>query len=209
MSIPIEVPGLDTLIPDLGSGRMIVAESGPDPAKSFFIRRLAITATHRHLPVTMITSRDREEIRNLLTRENGSAPWAETDLNVVEQDTLPALETFAMDGGLLAIDSFSFLTLDLPGPKVAQVLRDVRDASRAEHTTVVLGTDRGMVDARAEAVAAHLCDGFIQFHAREGPEGLVRFLRIPKWIDGKFIDRNIYYSFDGSRIAVDLRRRVL
>lgn len=209
MAIPIEVPGLDTIIPDLGTGRIIVAESGADPAKSFFIRRLAITAAHRRLPVTIVTSHDREEIRSLLSRENGAAPWSEADLNVVEQDTLPSLETFAMDGGLLAIDSFSFLTIDLPGPKVAQVLRAVRDASRVEHTTVILGTDRGMVDPRAEAVASHLCDGVIQFHAREGPEGLIRFLRIPKWIDGKFVDRNIYYSFDGSRIAVDLRRRVL
>jgi hypothetical protein len=55
----------------------------------------------------------------------------------------------------------------------------------------------------------HLSDGFIQFHAREGPEGVLRFLRIPKWMDGKFVDRNIYYEFDGKRISVDLRSRVL
>lgn len=209
MGIPVEVPGLDTLIPELGSGRLILAESGPDPAKSFFIRRLAITAVHRNLPVTIITSRDREEVRALMSRENGSAPWSDGELRILEEDALPDLEVFAADGGLLAIDSFSFLTLDATGAKVAKLLRGVREASRSEHTSVVLGTDRGIADARAEAVATHLSDGVIQFHAREGPEGLIRFLRIPKWVDGKFIDRNIYYTFDGNRIAIDLRRRVL
>jgi hypothetical protein len=58
-------------------------------------------------------------------------------------------------------------------------------------------------------VVTHLSDGYLQFHAREGPEGVLRFLRIPKWMDGKFVDRNIYYEFDGKRIAIDLRRRVL
>jgi hypothetical protein len=66
-----------------------------------------------------------------------------------------------------------------------------------------------MFEPRAEAIAVHLADGFIQFHAREAPEGMQRFLRIPKWLDGKFVDRNIYYEFDGKRIAIDLRSRVL
>ena len=66
-----------------------------------------------------------------------------------------------------------------------------------------------MIEARSEAVLNHLAEGSIEFHAQEGPEGLLRFLRIPKWVDGRFMDRNIYYTFDGKRIAVDLRSRVL
>lgn len=209
MGIPIEVPGLETILPDLGTGRVIVAESGADPAKSFFVRRMGLTAMRMDLPVTFITSRDQAELKDLMTRESGAHAWSETDLSVIEEDGLTTLDPFAGDGGLLAVDSFSFLTLDLTGTKIAKMLRDLRVQCRAEKTTVLLGTDRGMADARSEAVAAHLADGVIQFHAREGPEGLIRFMRVPKWTDGKFVDRNIYYSFDGSRIAVDLRRRVL
>jgi KaiC/GvpD/RAD55 family RecA-like ATPase len=80
---------------------------------------------------------------------------------------------------------------------------------RHQGTTAVLATDRGMFEPRAEAVVNHLADGLIQFHTREAPEGVQRFLRIPKWMDGKFVDRNIYYEFDGKRIAIDLRSRVL
>ncbi|MCI4335857.1 MAG: hypothetical protein L3K17_01480 [Thermoplasmata archaeon] len=209
MGIPIEVPGLDTILPDLGTGRVIVAESGADPAKSFFVRRMGLTAMKLKLPFTIVTSRDREEVQEMMLRESGAQPWVESELSVIEEDSVTTLEPFAGDGGLLAVDSFSFLTLDLSGTRIAKLLREVRYQCRAEKTTVLLGTDRGMADARSEAVAAHLADGVIQFHAREGPEGLIRFLRVPKWTDGKFVDRNIYYSYDGNRIAVDLRRRVL
>ena len=41
MGIPVEVPGLDSVIPEIPDGRMVVVESGPDPAKSFFIPGMA------------------------------------------------------------------------------------------------------------------------------------------------------------------------
>ncbi|HZY92208.1 MAG TPA: hypothetical protein VFG07_05500, partial [Thermoplasmata archaeon] len=103
----------------------------------------------------------------------------------------------------------SFLTLDLGPSRLAELLRSLRAVGREKLTTVVLTTDRGMSDGRSEAIATHLADGMFQFHAKEGPEGLLRYLRIPKWADGRFVDRNIYYDFDGKRIAIDLRRRVL
>jgi hypothetical protein len=74
---------------------------------------------------------------------------------------------------------------------------------------VVLAIDRGMFDPRSEAVVVHLSDGLLQFQSREGTEGLMRYLRIPKWTEGKFFDRNVYYEFDGARLAIDLRHRVL
>ena len=111
--------------------------------------------------------------------------------------------------GLLAIDSFSSLTLHLAPDVLAQSLRSLRSLCRHRGTTAVLATDRGMFDPRSEAIAIHLADGFLQFHTREGAEGVVRFLRVPKWMDGRFVDRNVYYEFDGKRIAIDLRSRVL
>ncbi len=209
MSIPIEVPGLDTIIPELDQGKLIVVESGADAAKSFFVRRLTLTAARSGWPVTFVTSRDRDELLAQLAVERGAISVPEAPIRIQERDALEGLEEFGQDGGLVAIDSFSFLTLELSADVLAHSLRGLRTTCRRRGTAAVLATDRGMFEPRSEAIAIHLADGFLQFHGREGPEGLVRFLRVPKWMDGKFVDRNIYYDFDGKRIAIDLRNRIL
>jgi KaiC/GvpD/RAD55 family RecA-like ATPase len=209
MSIPIEVPGLDTLIPELEDGRLVVVESGADSAKSFFVRRVSLTAGREGKRVTFVTSRDEAEVRAYFDRQGELAPHSEAWIDIEERDTLEGFEEFAHPDGLLAIDSFSFLTLNVPAPHLAAALRRLRGICQESRMTALLATDRGMFEPRSEAVATHLADGFLQFHSREGPEGVVRFLRIPKWMDGKFVDRNIYYEFDGRRLAIDLRSRVL
>ncbi|HYA58052.1 MAG TPA: hypothetical protein VEH57_06290 [Thermoplasmata archaeon] len=209
MSLPVEVPGLDTIIPEITEGSVVVVESGADSAKSFFVRRLALTAGRLGWPVTFVISRDREELRGQLTAEAKSGIPPDGWLHIHERDALQSLDEFGEVGGLLAVDSFSFLTLNLPGADLAFLLRGIRSVCRRRRTLVLLATDRGMFLPQAEAVVVHLADGLLQFHAREGPEGVVRFLRIPKWLDGKFVDRNIYYEFDGKRLAIDLRSRVL
>jgi KaiC/GvpD/RAD55 family RecA-like ATPase len=209
MTIPVEVAGLDTIIPTLDEGNLLVIESGPDPAKSFFIRRLARTALAAGIPVTYLISRDQRELRSLLKGEGGSDTESDKGLLIEELDQMTELNGAGDRGGLLAVDSFSFLTLDLPPSRLAPLLRNLRKLCRDRQTTVLLATDRGMFEPRSEAVAMHLADGVLQFHSREGTEGLARYIRIPKWTNGKFVDRNIYYDFDGQRIAIDLRRRVL
>jgi KaiC/GvpD/RAD55 family RecA-like ATPase len=209
MALPVEVPGLDTIIPQLEEGRIVVVESGADEAKSFFVRRLARTALGLGWPVTYLTSRDAADLSHALLNGGGPANPTPTLLQVVERDSLRGWMGFDEARGLLAIDSFSFLTIDITTDQLSELMRRLRAAAHAQGLTVVLATDRGMFDPRSEAVVLHLADGVIQFHAKEGPEGLVRFLRVPKWVQGKFVDRNIYYEYDGSRLAIDLRRRVL
>lgn len=209
MALPVEVPGLDTIIPQLEEGRIVVVESGADEAKSFFVRRLAKTALGLGWPVTYLTSRDGADLGHALLNGGSAANSAPTLLQVIERDSLRGWTGFDAARGLLAVDSFSFLTIDIPTDQLSEIMRRLRSAAHAQALTVVLATDRGMFDPRSEAVVLHLADGVIQFHAKEGPEGLVRFLRVPKWVQGKFVDRNIYYEYDGSRLAIDLRRRVL
>ena len=209
MSLAVEVPGLDTIIPTVEDGTTVVVEGGPDLAKSFFVRRLCRTALHEPRPMTFITSRDEHELRENFVEEDGGEVALGNTASIVERDSLQSLVEFAPADGILAIDSFSFLTLDLTPTELARMLRDVRRTCRDQHTIVVLATDQGMSEARSEAILTHLSEGYIEFHAQEGPEGILRFLRIPKWSNGRFVDRNIYYSFDGKRIAIDLRSRVL
>lgn len=206
MSIAVEIPGLSTIIPEVPPGLLIVVESAGDPAKSYLLRRLCRTAHREGLPVTFITSRDREELVQLL--HNGAKSDAPA-IEIMARDAVDSLDGFATEGGLLAVDSFSFLTLDLTPVRLAALLRDLRALCHRHGMSVLLGTDRGMFEARSEAITIHLADGFVQFHTKEGPEGIVRFLRIPKWIQGRFFDRNIYYEYDGEKMAIDLRKRVI
>lgn len=208
MGIPLEVPGLSAILPELSEGSILIVESGADGAKSHIVRRFAATAKARAMPVTYLVSRDGRVVRESLadpTLSAGADPVAE----VRELDSLADWQPNGMKGGLLAIDSFSFLTLDYTPQQLATVLRELRERCRVSGLTVVLATDRGMFDPRGESVAIHLADGLIQFHWKEGPEGVVRYLRIPKWPSGTLTDRNIYYEFDGKHMAIDLRRRVL
>lgn len=209
MSLRVEVPGLDTILPEIDDGTIVIIEGGADLAKSFFVRQLCRTALHAGRAVSFVTSRDAHELRALFARENGESSAAAGGFRVVERDTVDSLTEFVPPGGLLAVDSFSFLTLGLPPTDLARMLRDLHRVSREGGCTTLLATDQGMLDPRSEAVVTHLAEGHIEFHAQEGAEGLIRFLRIPKWADGRFVDRNIYYDFDGRRIAIDLRSRVL
>ena len=209
MTLPVEVPGLDTILSGIDDGTIIIVEGGADLAKSFFVRRLCRTALHAGRQVSFVTSRDSHELKEMFARENGESFGAGAKVHVMERDTVDSLTEFVPLEGILAVDSFSFLTLGLTPTDLAKMLRDLHRVARENRATVLLATDQGMLDPRAEAVVTHLAEGHIEFHAQEGNEGVVRFLRIPKWADGRFIDRNIYYDFDGRRMAIDLRSRVL
>lgn len=209
MDVPVEVPGLDTIIPNVSQGSIVVVESGADAVKSFFVRRLAKSALSAGSPVTFVTSRDGADLsRELLN--GGGPPIARPDsLTVLERESLEPWNEIELLRGLVVVDSFSFLTLGLTLSQLSEVLRRLRAVAHVHGLTVILATDRGMFDLRSEAIVDHLADGLIQFHSKEGTEGLIRFLRVPKWTSGTLIDRNIYYEYDGKRLAIDLRRRVL
>ena len=209
MGIDVEVPGLNTIVPSVDDGSLLVVEGGNDAAKSFFVRRLVLTAGKSGRRVTFVTSREAEEVAGQLQKEGGPETRGTDWIDIKELDRLKSIESFGSPTGLLAVDSFSFVALPLSPEALAMQLRKLRQIFRTAGAPVILSTERGMLDSRSEAVTAHLADGLIQFHAQEGMEGVVRFLRIPKWTDGRFVDRNVYYDFDGERIAVDLRRRVL
>ena len=209
MSLPVEVPGLDTILSEIGEGTITIVEGGADLAKSFFVRRLCRTALHTGRPVSFVTSRDARELSEMFARENGESYAGAGGDRILERDSVDSLSEYVPPNGMLAVDSFSFLTIGLAPTELARMLRDLHRVSHDRGATVLLATDEGMFDPRSEAVVAHLAEGHIEFHAQEGTEGLIRFLRIPKWADGRFVDRNIYYDFDGKRMAIDLRSRVL
>jgi hypothetical protein len=66
-----------------------------------------------------------------------------------------------------------------------------------------------LLTPQVEAVIFHLADGIIILLEKETSEGVKRYLRIPKWIDGKSFDINIFYTFIGNKVNVDTRYRVV
>lgn len=209
MGIPIEIPGLDVIIPEVEDGRTVLVESGADLTNNFLLRHLSSSALRVGRPVTFVTSRDADELRQGLVTDGGPGRRVSGEARVVEKDAVRELASCVPEDGLLAVDSFSFLTIELEPLHLASLLRELHAACKSRSSAAVLATDRGMFGPRSEAIAVHIADGYLQFHTREGTDGLVRFLRIPKWTNGKFFDRNIYYEFDGQRLAVDLRTRVV
>ena len=100
MNIPIEIPGLSTLLPEVAEGRLVVVEGGADAAKSFFVRRLALTALRGNWPVTFVISRDRTELLGLLGAEGGiSQP--DGALTIIEQESIESLDDFATRSGTI------------------------------------------------------------------------------------------------------------
>ena len=209
MDVRVEVPGLDTILPVVSEGTIVVVESGADAVKSFFARRLAKSALSAGGSVTFVTSRDGADLSHELLNGGGTPTADPTRLVVLERESLEPWNEIELLRGLVVVDSFSFLALGLTLVQLSEMLRRLRAVAHAHGLTVVLATDRGMFDVRSEAIVDHLSDGLLQFHAKEGAEGLIRFLRVPKWTSGTLIDRNIYYEYDGKRLAIDLRRRVL
>jgi KaiC/GvpD/RAD55 family RecA-like ATPase len=209
MGLPVDIPGLNTILPEVPDGKVAIVEGGTDGAKGYFARRIAKSALRLGRPVTYLTSRDGPEVSSELQKGSGEEAVRSGMLRVEELDSLTDHEALHPSGGLLAIDSFSFLTLDLPLTRLAEMMRGLHTQCTRTGLAVILATDRGMFDPRSEAITIHLSDGLIQFHSKEGPEGVIRYLRVPKWSSGTVTDRNIYYEFDGTKMVIDLRRRVL
>jgi KaiC/GvpD/RAD55 family RecA-like ATPase len=209
MGLPVDIPGLNTVLPEVPDGKVAIVEGGTDGAKGYFARQIAKSALRLGRPVTYLTSRDGPEITKELQNGGGDGSVRSGMLRVEELDSLANNDGLHPAGGLLAIDSFSFLTLDLPLIRLAEMMRGLHTQCSRTGLAVLLATDRGMFDPRAEAITIHLSDGLIQFHSKEGPEGVIRYLRVPKWSSGTVTDRNIYYEFDGTKMVIDLRRRVL
>lgn len=193
MPVAVEVPGLDAYVAAVPDGRIVLLEGGLAPAKSSLARRLGRTAAAAGRPTLLLTTRGAE------------ASLEVEGLSVQAVDTWP---TAWPDDQDLVVDSFSLLALGSAPTVLAGRLRNLREACIRQGRIAVLVLDDGHLDVAARAVCHHLADGVIQFLSRDDSEGLVSYLRIPKWMDGGAFDRNLFYGFTGRQILIDTRRRV-
>jgi KaiC/GvpD/RAD55 family RecA-like ATPase len=191
MPVAVEVPGLDAYLPEVPDGRLVLLEGGLAPAKGHLARQLGRTAAAQGRPVALLTTRGAEDADGLRVQPVTAWPAAG-----------------APPGHDLVVDSFSLLALDASPAEVAQRVRALRDACARDGRIAILVLDDGHLDAAARAACHHLADGVVQFLSRDDPEGLVPYLRVPKWMDGAGVDKNLFYGFTGRQILIDTRRRV-
>ncbi|MGD1060888.1 MAG: hypothetical protein ABR879_05475 [Methanomassiliicoccales archaeon] len=205
MDIPIDIPGLNQSIPSVPSGSLILVRGGNDHAKTYFAQYLGEMGRRAGMRLVYFTSRGKEEVMNQYKMH-----FDDTLGSSIFEERSPTRWVAAMQKDVvMIIDSFSYMVLDKDLQSYRAAVEDLRSASRSTQALVVLTTDTGMVTPEREAILLHLVDGVVDFHVRESNEGLVRFIRIGHWYDGRIRDNNIFYRFEDMRISVDSRSRVV
>lgn len=204
MGIPISITGMSAYIKDISDGNLLLVQGSIDPITSIFVQTLSTIAIKEGKPVNFITSRAEEEVREQvqLFQSNGF------DFPIIEERSHRHWENYIVDDGLMVIDSFSYLNLERPLSEVRRVLEDFLKLCKQKNAIVLLTIERSMLSEQVEVTCAHLADGIFNFLTKDTDKGIRRYIRIPKWMDGRSFDDNIYYQFDGREIRVDLRSRV-
>lgn len=204
MGISITIPGLSQFIEEIPDGNLILIEGGIDPISAIFVQKLACTAYNEGKSVIYITSRTKEEVHGQICYFQSE----KFDFPIVEERSHRHWKDFITDNSLVVLDSFSYLSIGDTLVEVRHTLEEFLKLCKQLNAIVLLTTERGMLDKKVEITTSHLSDGIFQFMSRDTSEGISRFIRIPKWINGMSFDENIHYTFDGKQINVDLRSRV-
>ena len=128
---------------------------------------------------------------------------------IVEGDAPTLWKDHLKTNSLLIIDSISYLMHGFDMTEFKMIMEEIKVVCRINNAIVIQLVELGMLDQRSEMLAGFYADGIVQFLSKDSGEGLSRFIRIPKWMTGSSYDRNIYYTYEESRINVDLRYRVV
>jgi len=204
MPIKITIPGLTEFITEIPDGNLILVEGSIDPIATVFVQHLALTAFQGGKDVNYITSRTEEEVREQMKLMFDK----DADFQIVSEKSHRHWQDYITDNGVTIIDSFSYLNIERPLSDVRRVLEEFLSLVKQKEALVFITMERGMVEENVTVTCKHLCDGIFLFLSRDTDLGIRRYIRIPKWMNGKSFDENIYYHFDGKDIRVDLRSRV-
>jgi archaellum biogenesis ATPase FlaH len=205
MGLQINIAGLDEIIPEIPEGNIIFLEGSLEPIKTIFALKLGQVAYKTGHIITYITSHEQEEVLANSSYYIGS----ELHFNIIEDRNYTKWKNYIKEGAVLIIDSFSYLMLDKSLSEFKMILEEMRKLCKEKKAILILTLDLGMLESKFEITGAHLVDGIVQFLFREEPDGIARFMRIPKWMNGQAYDKNIFFTFDNKRINIDSRARVV
>lgn len=205
MDVPIEIAGLTQVIDRVSSGSLVVIKGGPDPVKTFMAHLMGVQCVKSGLKVSFVPSYDRETAQNLLDHYFKGM----TGIDFVDIKDPESCGYHIQRDRALVVDSFSYLIMGRMMGDAKTALTGIRARLKETRSTAFLVLTDGMLSPEMEAVILHHADGIILLLEKESAEGVKRYLRIPRWMDGSTFDMNIYYSFNENGISVDTRYRVI
>jgi len=203
MGIPVDIPGLNHFIQEIPDGNMILVEGNIDPMKTIFTQMLAGKAQKQGRDVNYISSRAKEEVQELLCYYHEEACFP-----IIEERSHRHWKDYIKKDTLVVMDSFSYLILDDTLAEIRMTMEELDSLCKQKNAIILLTVEEGMLEEKVHITVGHLADGIFQFKQRDTSKGIARFIRIPKWLNRESFDDNIYYTFDGRRLNVDLRARV-
>jgi KaiC/GvpD/RAD55 family RecA-like ATPase len=205
MGIKVDIEGLDKYIPEIKDGHMILIEGRLDPIKTYFVQHLGCIASRGGRKVVFVTSRVLEEMKKQFQKFDTES----IKFEMTEERSARHWKDFICENSLLIVDSFSYLMLDKSLYEFRDVLEDLRHVCVEQRAVVLLTIVDGMLGEKEEITTEYLSDGIIRFLTREYSKGITRFIQIPKWMGRIALDENIHYTFDGKKMHVDTRSRVV
>lgn len=206
MSLKVEVAGLEDFIPSIENGNLILIEGGAlDHVKSKFVQELAYNAASYYFKITYLSTIGRERVEEDMRKRFGEVP--KIDIN--KPLDYGGIEDYIEENSILILDSFSYLSIDKDFTQYQKMFEDLQFHSKLNNGITFIVIDTGMLNDKFMSVSYHLCDGIIKFKLRDTSEGIVRYIIIPKWINGSSFDDNIYYNYENNKIKIDSRRRVV
>ena len=205
MGLRIPVSGLDQHIGEIPAGSLVLVEGPLDPAKTTMAMGLAAEAAGAGWLVVFITSRHEAPVIAALDQKGGPTGR----IRVLGMRPPSVWNPLIKGNTLILVDSFSYIVQEVQGLILRQTLEETRRLCIQHGAIVFLTMEPGMLDPRVERSIEHIADGIISLHMRESPDGIVRFLRIPVWMDGRTVDRNVNYTIERDLMTVDTRARVV
>jgi KaiC/GvpD/RAD55 family RecA-like ATPase len=199
MALQVPIPGFSQRVGHIPDGSVVYVSGVEDPAK----RSLVMALSGLVEGTIYVTTGWVEELKRSL------ASSGIVGVEVKDYREVSELASLVDVGGLLIVDSFSFIHIDSDIVAIAAELEGLRNASRSLGGYVILVSDDGMIDERTSSIIAHVSDCVIRFCARETNDGVVSYLRINKWLGGSASRGNIYYDYQDGEISLDLRARVV
>lgn len=196
-NIATGIKEFDRIAGGIPKGNVILVEEEFGIVKSIFAQQVAVELAKKNRKTLYVTQRSRKEIE-----EQMHIYGMEFD-DRIDIETSNKLTESWDDYDMIIIGNFSISFSERKTKEIVDLIASLREMA----ATVLILSDKGILDKKQESVARAMVDGVIQFRFEtEGVDRIRRSIVIPKF--SHVVDEIIPFKVDGSGISIDTRRRV-
>jgi hypothetical protein len=205
MSVEIPISGYPDQLSEIHNGDVILFESEEDLIPTFLSHDLGHSYLKDGGKVLYITSRTEKEVNTQLLRLDSKG----VDFDIYEKVDPKQFTKAFSTGAMIIIDSIEYLIEHLQKEEYIEIFEGMKQKCKESGSILLMIGRIDLLDPMKARIIRHNVDGILQFLHNERPEGINRFILIPKWTDGKPYDMKIYFKYQVDRITIDLRSRVV